>query len=271
MPVLRALAALALLSISGCSGKAPAEAANDASRDGPSASAPPPIHLSQTGIMTEVGRPKEQEAYRTSLQNCPQSGLPVHALTPAEVEKIGRIHLETWIDADRSSRHQEEWHYHMSAPCQFLLTHSDQTEIVDAKGRSTAIDNVTHEVTVEELGEPAPVTPVGPEDGEVTEGHRKAGWSKQGIAHSNGAECAIWQDSTGYQICIWTGGRQWGYSANGVDVLKDGVSPGNAIALWAHPGRYVSWKLETSEFSVGKALDAQAFAIPGGSTRTTLH
>ena len=139
---------------------------------------------------------------------------------------------------------------------------ADQTEIVDAKGRSTSIDGVTHEVNVQELGEPAPVAPVSADDGEMTEGHRRAGWSKQGIANAHGAQCAVWQDSAGFQLCVWTGGRQWGYSTDGMTALHGGVSRGDSIVLWAHPGREGAWKLDTREFSVGKPLDSRAFSMP---------
>jgi hypothetical protein len=51
--------------------------------------------------------------------------------------------------------------------------------------------------------------------------------------------------------------------------LKDGVSHGDAIALWAHPGQGVGWRLETKEFSVGKPLDSRAFTVPANATHGT--
>lgn len=269
MAVLRVLAALSLLSAIACSDKAPATAATSASHDdktsGSAASRPPPIHFDQISVLTGDGRPKEQEAYHALLDNCHKGGLATRALTPSDEEKLGRIHVEAWIGADEQSRHEERWTLANSSMCEFSLTYEDHTEIVDANGRSTSIDGVTHQVDVQELGKPAPVSPLAPEDEEMIEAARKAGWTRQGNANSNGAECAVWQDTTGFQVCVWTGGRQWGYSTNGPIALKDGMSPGDAIVLWAHPGRYASWQLETREFSVGKALDRRAFAVPASA------
>jgi hypothetical protein len=268
MAVLRILAALSLLSLPACSDKAPAAAANSAAQhdEAGSASRRPPIHFDQTAVLTVDGEPKEEQAYYTYLKDCQKVGGPIRPLTPSDVGKIGRVHVEAWIDPDQQSRHEEEWHVDSPATCQFSLTHQDLTEIVDANGRSTAIDGVTHNVDVQELGKPAPVTALPATDGEMNEGIRQAGWSKQGIANANGAQCAVWQDSSGFQLCVWTGGRQWGYSSDGMTSLKDGVSRSDSIVFWAHPGRGASWKLETREFSVGKALDRRAFAIPENAT-----
>jgi hypothetical protein len=191
----------------------------------------------------------------------------MRALTPDEVAKIGRVHVEAWVGPDKQARHEEEWHLNATGPCEFSLSHQDQTEIGDANGRSTLIDGVTHKVDVQDTDKPAPVMALPATDGEMTEGARQAGWSKQGIAGDSGAQCAVWQDSFGFQLCVWTGGRQWGYSADGPTALKDGVSRGDSVVFWAHPGQGTSWKLETREFSLGKALDRRAFEIPANAAQ----
>jgi len=274
MAVLRMFPAFSLLSLIACSDNVPATAVHssaDKSETASSAAPRPPIHYDQTAVLTVDGQPQEEQSYQTLLENCHKAGSPTRALTPSDAGKLGRVHVEAWVGLEKQSRHEEEWHLDSSKSCEFALTHIDQTEIVDSKGRSTAVDGVTHEVNVQELGEPAPVTPLPASDGEVTDGHRQAGWSKQGVANANGAQCAIWQNSTGFQLCVWTGGRQWGYSSDGMTALKDGVSPGDAIVLWTHPGRGATWKLDTREFSVGKALDSRAFAIPDNATRGASH
>jgi len=117
-------------------------------------------------------------------------------------------------------------------------------------------------VDVQETGKPAPVTPMPPEDGEVTEGERATGWSKKGAASANGAQCEIWEDRSGYQLCVWTGGRKWGYPTDGPIALKDGLSNGGSIVLWAHGGKDPNWRLETREFTVGTPIDERAFVPP---------
>lgn len=254
MAVFRILAALSLLSILACSA------------EGSASQPPPPIHFDQISVLTGDGHPKEEESYRILLQNCQKGGGATRPLTPGETEKIGRVHVEAWIGPDKQSRREERWNLASDKPCEFSLTHEDQTEIVDANGRSTVVDGITHAVDVQETGKPAPVTALPASDGELTEGARRAGWSKQGTANANGTQCAIWQDSSGFQLCVWTGGRQWGYSADGSTALKDGMSRGDAIVLWARPGQGATWKLETKAFSVGTPLDKRAFDIPGNAT-----
>jgi hypothetical protein len=189
----------------------------------------------------------------------------MRTLTPDDAAKIGRVHVEAWISPDKQSRHEEEWHLNSPGPCQFSLNHLDHTEIDEGNGRVTTIDGPLHQVDVQELGKPAPVMPLPADDGELTEGARQAGWSKQGVVNDNGAQCAVWRSSTGFELCVWTGGGQWGYSADGSTALKEGVSRSDSIVFWAHPGRGVSWKLETREFSLGKPLDRRAFELPANA------
>ena len=264
-------AALSLLALAACSAKGPATAGNNppnADRPAGSAASPaPPIHYDQVSVLTMDGQPKEEESYHKLLADCQKAGAPLHALTPDDMAKVGRVHLEAWIGADKQARHQEEWHLDAPGPCQFALSHLDQTEIDDSNGRATTIDGVTHKVDVQELGKPAPVTPLPPEDGEMNEGARHAGWTKQGDASANGAQCAVWRSPTGLELCVWTGGRQWGYSADGMTALKDGVSRPDSIVLWTHPGQGPGWQLETKEFTVGQALDSRAFALPANTAQ----
>jgi hypothetical protein len=226
--------------------------------------------------VTLDGVAKEEETYHTLLDECEKGDarFPLHALTPSDAARIGRVHLEAWIGPDRQARHEEEWHLNDSPPCNFTLTHLDQTSITDANGRVTSIDNVTHQVDVGQGDEPQRPEPLPEGDGEMDAAHRQAGWSKLGVTNSNGAQCAIWQDASGSQVCAWSGGRQWGYTSDGTIALRDGVSVGptpggNAIALWARPGKGASWKMETREFSVGKPLDPRAFVPPANANPGT--
>ena len=253
------LAALSLLSLIACSGKAPPAMSYG------STSTPPPIHYDQTSVLTVEGQPQEERSYHRLRDDCQKAGVAMHALTPDEEGKVGRSHVEAWIGPDKQSRHEEEWHLADSTPCQFSLTHTDQTQIDDANGRATVIDAITHQVDVQELGKPAPVAALPTSDGELTEGERQAGWRKQSTASANGSQCTIWEDSSGFQLCVWAGGRQWGYSADGPTSLKDGLSRSDSVVLWAHPGRGPGWKLETREFTVGAALDPRAFALPANA------
>jgi hypothetical protein len=284
------LAALSLLLLAACSAKAAPTAAYEtpANAPGGSRSSPPPIHLDQTSVLTVDGMGSEEKAYRYALGVCEQPGIPwpVHALTPSEVAKIGRVHLELWIGPDKEARHEEEWHFEEAdlpvPPCHFSLTHSrDQTWIVEANGRTTFIDNVTHQVDVGQ-GDPLPwaAEQLSASDAEVSRREsdellRKAGWRMLGVTNSNGAQCEIWQDPTGdEQDCNWIGGRQWGYSSEG-SWLHDGISVGpsivgSGIVLWAHPqlgkGAY---RVETQAFSVGQPLDPRAFQLPANAKPAT--
>jgi hypothetical protein len=228
--------------------------------------------LDQTAVLTLDGVATEEQSYQSTVDDCKKGGaFPLHALTPSEVAKIGRVHLEAWIGPDKKARHEESWSVNESAPCHFFLTHEDKTWITDANGRVTTIDNVTHQVDVGQ-GDKPPWSAALPEsDGEMDEAHRQRGWSRLGVTNSNGAQCVIWQDEFGEQSCAWSGGRQWGYSADGAGALHGGVSegPGGSIILWEHPGKGASWRLETQAFSVGQPLDPRAFVVPANANPGT--
>lgn len=234
-----------------------------ASGDGSTSTADrPPIHYDQVSVLTVDGQPQEQQTYQGMLDACQKAGMAAQPLSAGDTEKLGRVHVEAWIGPDRSARHQEEWHQDLTSPCHFTLEHKDETEIVDAKGRSTHIDGVTHQGDVQETGEPMPVEAVASDDGEMTDAARQAGWSKQGVDKVAGAECTIWQDPVGTRVCVWNGGGKWGFSANGVDALSDGTSHDSAIVLWSKPGKGSAWQLQTRTFTVGQALDPSAFKVP---------
>lgn len=226
----------------------------------------PAIHFEQTAVLMVDGQPTEENAYRTVLASCEKTGRPMHALSAEETGKIGRLHVDSWISQNKQRRHEEEWHLASPSLCQFDLTHKDHTEIVDANGRSTMIDNVSHTADVQETGEPAPLAAVADGDGAMDDAAKQAGWIKKADSSANGAPCSVWQNALGFEECVWNGGGAWGYSSYGVDALKDGMSQGQSIVLWAHPGKGSAWQLETAQFSVGTAPPGDAFAIPGNVT-----
>jgi hypothetical protein len=235
--------------------------------------------------LTLAGVASAEHAYNGALENCKKAGVPIHALTPSEVAKIGRQHLELWIGPDKEARHEEAWNFDMAQntvplSCIFSLTHQrDETWIIEANGRVTTIDNLTHQVDVGQ-GDPLPwaveqmpANEVEALRRETVEGLLKTGWSNLGVTNSNGAQCVIWRfDPTGEQYCSWTGGKQWGYGTEG-DGLHDGLSLGAGLAasqivLWAHPGK-LGYRLETQAFSVGQPLDPRAFQLPANANPGT--
>jgi len=254
-------AVLLMLALLGCSHNAESSSPEDASA---SSSERPPIHYDQTAVLMVDGQAQEEKAYRSLLDACKKSGMPTHELTQDEVGKIGRLHVEAWIGPDTQAKHTEEWHQNAGSPCQFTLIHKDQTEIIDAQGRSTLIDAATHKAEVQELGAPTPVTPLPAGDGNMDDAAKQAGWSKLSDASANGAACSIWQNAQGLQLCVWKGGAKWGYSSYGVDALKDGMSQDSSIVLWSRPGKGAAWSLETRVFTVGQPLDQSAFKVPDG-------
>lgn len=230
------------------------------------AGAEPAIHYDQTSVLAIDGVPGLENSYRSLLDHCQKGGLPTHALTDAEVAKLGRLHVEAWLDQDRQTRHTESWTIDIStsAPCQFSLVHDrDETEFDDVNGRSTNINWMTHQGDVQELGPVDPPSPMPADDGDLTEAQKLVGWSKLGSDTAAGAPCTIWQDGQGSQFCVWNAGGKWGYSSNGYGALKDGQSQG-AVVLWVHPGKGSAWKLDTTTFTVGTPIDDTVFKVPGG-------
>lgn len=263
-------AAIASMSLAACSGGTATTIAHAPPGEDPGAGPavkPPPIHYEQTAVLTLDGEPALQRSYHKLLADCQQARIPIRALTPDEEAKLDRTHVEAWLGPDKLSHHEQRWNIQDSPPCQFsIVLEYDMMEIQDSNGHATLIDAVAHTVEVQELGKWAPVVPLPASDGELTEAERVNGFSKRGMATANAAQCAIWEDRSGDQFCVWAGGRQWGYSADGANPLHDGVSSGNSITLWARPAPTSGWKLETQVFTVGVPLDERAFAIPGGLT-----
>lgn len=252
-------AAVVFASLAACSH----DASSDTAADGPDTGIErPSIHYDQISVLTVDGAPQEEQSYRSMLDACQKSGMAMQALSPEDAAKIGRVHVEAWIDKDRSARHQEEWHQDLASPCHFTLVHQDETDIMDAQGRSTHIDGVTLQGDVQETGGPMPVNPLPADDGQLTDAQRQAGWSRQGQDTLGGATCEIWQNAVGTRVCVWSGGRAWGFSAQGVDVLSDGTSHDGTIVLWSRPGKGSAWSLETRAFVLGQLLDPSVFEVP---------
>lgn len=53
--------------------------------------------------------------------------------------------------------------------------------------------------------------------------------------------------------------------------LDDGLSPGDAIVLWAKPGQGTGWQLQTEVFTVGKSLGETPFQVPADAILSTTH
>jgi len=225
----------------------------------------PTIHLDQTSVLTVDGEPIEEKSYRQLVADCHKAGAPTTEIPASDVDKIGRFHLEEWIGTERSARHMESWSQNASGPCRFVLDHKDDTEVAEASGKVTTVDNTAHTIDVQDVGPDMAVGAVPANEGDETDADRATGWHKEADQQANGATCSAWKSDTGEETCVWSGGGKWGYSSKGASALdSNGQSSGSVIALWARPGKGSSWRLDTHSFDLGRPLPDAPFQIPTG-------
>ena len=252
------IALIASLALTACSHDAQGE--GDAGTSGGGKVANYTVHYDQTSYMSADNKPQEETTYRTMLADCQKAGGNIRPLAPADVARIGRVHNEAWLAPDRHAIHTEEWHLGTDGTCQFKLEHKDSTDIL-ADGKQTAFDGVAHTGNEQDMA-PDAGGPIQEDDAQLAAQGAQMGWKKMGDAMANGAKCSIWQDANGAQVCVWTGGRPWGFSGDGANALKDGMSQQGTVVLWAKSGKGADWTLSTDRFDIGKPLDPNAFTIP---------
>jgi len=256
---------LALVSLGACSSGEPASAeGNDSSQASAKGGDFPSMHVVQTVVMLADGQAQEQVEYQKALATCQKSGLPTRALGADEVTKVGQRRVETWLSGGQEARHTEQWQQTLTSPCQFKLVHEDKLDISHADGSSWALDMAEHKGQKQNNGAPAAPAPLDGSDGKLDDAARQGGFTTPGKDAVGGQSCQIWQSSTGDQACVWDGGRQWGFSADGRALAGSDGRPGSddVVVLWTKPAKGTGWQLKTDEMSVGASVGDAAFKVP---------
>lgn len=264
-----AVAAL-IIALSAChdraAGNADAERAINAEPDNIAAKAPP-IYLEQTVVVLQDGQPTVEKNYREALADClkvPQ--WPARPLAEDIVKKLGRTYIKTQFDGRRMASRVDTWGFTESeAPhiCQFYPTHEASVSIIEP-GVATTIDLIKHKRKTNPSDGVVryPPPPVGGDEAsrkaKVAELLRQRGYdqaagdvTQPSIRSSEaGQPCALKHTSLA-DICMWSGGRQWGFSTDGTALL-DGRPPAmDSIQLRRDPAKGTGFRWRTTRMIVG--------------------
>lgn len=256
----------------------------------------PPIHLRQTGVTMNNGKPHVETEYKYLLYNC-QKAHGKLTLTPIRgnrVDKLGRTYYDIWFKGDQVAIRSTSWGFKVQHLCEFHAVRHVRMAIANADGvysinlddgtaihdaSSTVVRNAIRPQTAGQKAADAK------ERAKVVAALKKQGYAAAvDTAPSNptstkvvGQPCTQTSSPTYGQSCIWTGGVRWGFRQSGpatvtagyisgfdplltdVDVVK---LPGDTILL-SHtpPDDGVGDRLTTQTMTVGKPFDAHVFEV----------
>lgn len=255
-------------------GDAPAPADKNAKRDWPA------IHLDQTQELVIEGENAARRDYRVALDQCRKTGWPIRELSDAELERLGTTRVRMWLSPRLEVLRDEQWKLGLQAgaavdSCLFRLEYSGRYSYADGStelSRELGDGAITGDHTAPVVGgEIPPRFALDPATG------TPGGFRSMGTRQVTGQVCRAWRGrSLNGQIeqCIWSGGRAFGFDDHNAG---EGCSPArpieaglDAIVLSQEPVGGKGCRIRTSAFTVGAALDSEAYAAPvaGGDARS---
>lgn len=217
----------------------------------------PPIHLDQTAELLTDGQNGRRAAYLEAVRACEAGGIPTRRLSDTEVALVGVTRYEMWLDGKSETLQTRSWDAGQESPdalCQFKLelegtfSSSRTTTFVEQDLATGAREEQPVEST-DALQRFALV----PEDDRAP-----AGFQGPAARQVAGQPCDEWTTPDQARLCVWSGGRAWGFGASRGDDHRS--SPDN-IVLEAEPGNGNGYRVTTQVFTVG-----QAFAAPTAAT-----
>lgn len=252
-PLARLLAAVpGVMLLVACNG-----AANGSGPDAGAVKDVPPIHLDQTAELLVDGRNAQREGYLNAVNACEAGGLPTRRVAEADVALLGVTRYEVWIDGKSESTQTRTWKAvpeSSQAPCQF---HLEMTGTFTSTTQSRYLEQdlatgVSEEQPLQS-GEELQRFALSAEDDAAPQGFQ--GPVTKQVA---GQPCDEWTSRQNNRICVWSGGREWGFgSSRGDDVRPSS----NSFVLEAEPADGNGYRMTTQTLSVG-----QAFAAPAAAT-----
>jgi hypothetical protein len=232
----------------------------------------PAIHLDQVHELVVEGANAAQRDYRFALARCRETGWPVRELTAAELERLGTTRVRIWASPTLEVVRDEQWTLGLEdgAPvdsCLFRLEHGGRYSYADgsvemsrALGDDAAAGDSAEPVAG---GEILPRFPLDPSAGGAD------GFEAIGERQVAGQACRAWRGRSvdgEIEQCLWSGGRSFGFDDQAVG---EGCSPARpveasleAIVLAQEPVDGKGCRIRTRNFTVGDALDRDAYAPP---------
>lgn len=282
-----ALPALLAACLSGCADGPAAEgegivAGDPAAAESVAAGAPgeeaidwPAIHLDQVQEIVVDGENAARRDYRFALERCRETGWPVRELDPAELQRLGTTRVRLWLSPELEVIRDEQWTLGLEdgAPvdsCLFRLEHSGRYSYADGEVElSRELGDPTS--AGDGLAEPSPGGEILPRFALGPAGDGSNDFTGMGTGQVAGQPCRAWRGrsvSGDIEQCIWSGGRAFGFDDHDAG---DGCSPARpieaslgSIVLSQEPVEGKGCRISTTAFTVGAALDRDAYAPPGG-------
>ncbi|MGH8074534.1 MAG: hypothetical protein ACREO4_10735 [Lysobacter sp.] len=238
-----------------------ADADDDASAGQPM----PPIHVELIEEPLDGGRNIHREAYQGLLQSCGDAGFPITPLAPDQVDQLGTARVKLWFSDQVRVLSRESWSFEKDPQprsCNFRLVREGLHSRTDTDG-VVETDLGSGEVT-RQAADPGLLERFPAEAGDSV----MAALGYQGPTRISvaGEPCAQWTNRTGATVCLWSGGRAWGFSDA---VGASGCSPSplstyeNSIVLQqAPPSEGVGCRVTTVQFTVGTVFGEREMAPP---------
>jgi hypothetical protein len=204
LPILAALLALCCVSC----GKGDGSAENKGGKNGGSEGERmnlPALHVVLEWENLLHGKNQSREGYEAWVRTCLDAGMPMKELTADEVAKLGTGRVEILMDAQRQLVRQTAWDLKDGQENQFGVS------ICNPRVAERAREDAPYG-----LDQRTPYRPYDKSTEEQLQGAAAVGREYLGTANIQGQECKRWRGTLGFpqDECIWSGGRQWGFSDN---------------------------------------------------------
>lgn len=238
----------------------------------------PAIHLDQIQERLVDGENAARRDYRLALEQCRATSLPVRELGADELERLGTTHVRMWVSPDIEVMRDEQWTLGLQsdAPgdsCLFRLVYSGQYSYADGSvemGR--ALGEAAEGAAAAEAMPGGEILPRFALDGAA---RVPPGYTATGNARVAGHACRLWRGrglEGEIEQCLWSGGRSFGFDDQDAG---EGCSPTRpidaslgSIVLSQEPVDGRGCRISTRAFTVGAALDAEAYGSPDAAGGT---
>lgn len=206
----------------------------------------PALHVQLDWENLLAGRHVSREDYQVRLRTCEEAGMAVTPLSAEEAARLDTGTVEIRIDGQQQAVRQKAW----------TLGFDDNDPGVAGSCRFRLVEEADETLAEYEEIEFAPL--------DAPERHLPGGWTALGEGSVGGQSCTRWHKSAELgppeEVCVWSGGRQWGFDDGPVSSLGcDGIAIGGyftAIPLQATPLDGNGCVVKLRSFSVGTGKPA---------------
>lgn len=234
----------------------------------------PAIHLDQIQEEVVDGENAARRDYAVALDHCRETGWPIRELSGAELERLGTTRVRMWLSPKLEVIRDEQWKLGLQdgAPvdsCLFQLEYSGRYSYAD--GSTEMSRDLGDDAGAGDSSEPAPGGEILPRFPLEPAAGTPDGFSAMGTSQVAGQSCRAWRGRSvdgEIEQCIWSGGRAFGFDDHDAG---EGCTPArpveanlDAIVLSQAPVDGKGCRIRTAAFTVGSALDSDAYAPPGG-------